>query len=306
MWIIVAIAAYFLLAFVAVIDKYLLAGPLPNPKLYAFVIGIFGGLAFLLIPFGFFVIPPWPIIVFAMMAGVIQIFSLVALFSGLKNIEASRIVPAIGGLLPVFTLLFTISLGRAQLHGIDILAFVLLVGGSVVITLEKGKLLSFAGFLYAFVASLLFSIFVVLSKFVYEGVESFLSAFLLIIAGTFGGALLLLVSGELRGALWSMMQRRGVEKQMLSVRVLSLFAGNQILATVGFVLQNWAVALVPFAYIAFVNALEGVKYVFVLLLASAIALKFPHVLKEEIGKAAIIQKFFAIAFIGIGLFLLAL
>ena len=241
-----------------------------------------------------------------MMAGIIQIFALVALFSGLKKIEASRIVPAIGGLLPVFTLLFTISLGRAQLNGIEMLAFALLVGGSVVITLEKGKFLSFAGFLYAFVSSLLFSLFVVLSKFVYEGVEPFLSAFLLIIAGTFGGALLLLVSGELRGALWNMMQRRGVEKQMLSARVLSLFAGNQILATAGFMLQNWAVALVPFAYIAFVNALEGVKYVFVLLLASAITLKFPHVLKEEIGKAAIIQKLFAIAFITIGLLLLAL
>ena len=116
MWIIVAITAYFLLAFVAVIDKYLLAGPLPNPKLYAFVIGIFGGLALLLIPFGFLVVPPWPIIVFAMMAGVIQIFSLVALLSGLKNIEASRIVPAIGGLLPVFTLLFTLLLPPAPFY----------------------------------------------------------------------------------------------------------------------------------------------------------------------------------------------
>ncbi len=305
MWIVVAISAYFSLALVAVLDKYLLSGPLPNPKLYAFAIGIFGALGLLLIPFGFLVIPARPTIILGVLAGVIQIFAILALFSGLKKFETSRIIPAIGGLLPVFTLLFTISLGRATLGGFDIAAFLFLVAGSVGVSLERRQFLTFQSLAHAFLAALLFSLFVVLSKFVYEA-QPFLSGLLWIIMGSFSAALLLLVSGELRKEIQNMLRKKGNLKKTLSPRVFLFFAGNQALGALGFVLQNWAVALVPFAYISFVNALEGIKYVFVVGLASIISLKFPLVIREKVNKQAIAQKLLAIALIGAGLVLLAL
>ncbi|HEY4509448.1 MAG TPA: hypothetical protein VJC15_00465 [Candidatus Paceibacterota bacterium] len=305
MWIIVAIIAYFLLALVVVLDKYLLAGPLPNPKLYAFAIGIFGGLAFLLIPFGFLEVPVWPIIVLGILAGVIQIFAILALFSGLKKFEASRIIPAIGGLLPVFTLLFTISVGRAILESFDIFAFVFLVLGSVVVSFERRKLFTFQSLTYAFVVSLFFALFVVLSKFVYEA-QPFLSGLLWIVVGSFSAALSLLVSGELRKEIRNVLRKKGAVKKALSPAVFLLFVGNQALGALGFVLQNWAVALVPFAYISFVNALEGMKYVFVVVLVSIISLRFPRLIRERVNRGAIVQKLLAIVSIGIGLALLAL
>lgn len=298
MWIIVAIIAYFLLALVAVFDKHLLSGPLPNPKLYAFAIGIFGALAFVLIPFGFLEIPAWPIIIFGIGAGGIQIFAILALFSGLKKFEASRIIPAIGGLLPVFTLLFTICIGRAMFEGADIFAFGFLVLGSVGVSFQRHQLFTFRSLIYAFVAALLFSLFVVLSKFVYEA-QPFLSGLLWIVTGSFLAALLLLLSGELRREIVNVLRKKGDVKKTLSPYVFLFFLGNQVLGALGFVLQNWAVALAPFSHISFVNALEGIKYIFVLGLGGM-------VLKEKMSKGALFQKLLAIASIGIGLIFLAL
>lgn len=305
MWIIVAIVAYFLLALVAVLDKYLLAGPLPNPKLYAFAIGIFGVVAFALAPFGFLEVPSAPIVLLGLIAGVIQIFAILSLFIGLKRFEASRIIPAIGGFLPIFTILFTVLLGQGSFGGMETLAFVLLVGGSVLVSIERSQFLTLQSVGVALVTAFLFSVFVVASKFVYEA-QPFLSGLLWIMAGSFFAALFLLFSGELRQEIKNMFKGRGEAKKALSPLVLFLFVFNQVLSALGFVLQNWAIALAPFAYIAFVNALEGVKYIFVLGLATFLSVVLPRIVKEKVNAKNIVQKLFAIAFIGIGLVLLAL
>jgi drug/metabolite transporter (DMT)-like permease len=303
MWIIVAIGAYFFLAVVAVLDKYLLVGPLPNPKLYAFAIGILGAAAFVLVPFGVVEIPSLHIMGIALGAGFVQTFALVALFTGLKKFEASRIIPAIGGLLPLFTLVFTVVLGQGVLSGVTGIAFALLVGGSVLVSIERSRAFTIQSIYIAGVAALLFSVFVVASKIVYED-QPFLSGLLWIIAGSFVGALVLLVSGELRRDLWNTLQRRGAAKQVLSPLVLFLFVFNQVLSALGFVLQNWAVALAPFAYIAFVNALEGMKYVFVFGLASLLSMVRPSLVQEKLSTKRVVQKLVAIGVIGAGLVLL--
>ena len=309
MWIVVAVSAYFLLALVAVLDKYLLAGPLPNPKLYAFAIGIFGAAAFVLVPFGFLEIPSIFIIILGLFAGVIQIFAILALFIGLKKFETSRIIPAIGGFLPIFTIILTILLGQSTFTFISGAAFVFLVGGSVLVSIERTKVLTFQSLAIAGITALLFSVFVVLSKFVYEAFENethpFLSGLLWIMAGSFLGALFLLVFSELRQEIRNMLKKKGTMKKALSPLVLFLFIFNQVLSAIGFVLQNWAVALAPFAYIAFVNALEGVKYVFVFGMATFLSVVFPKIVKEKLNRKSIVQKVVAIGVIGIGLVLLA-
>jgi drug/metabolite transporter (DMT)-like permease len=304
MWIAVAIAAYFLLAVVAVLDKYLLVGPLPNPRLYAFAVGFFSAVAFILIPFGFLETPPILFIVLGLLAGFFQIFGLVFFFGGLQKFEASKVVPAIGGFLPVFTLVFTALLGRGNLDLKDFGVFALLVGGGVAISIEKKQFATMQSVKYAAVAALFFSFFVVLSKFAYE-VQPFLSGLLWIVMGGFLGAFVLLFSRELRREIRNVLQKRGASKKVLSPGVVLLFIGNQGFASFGFVLQNWAIALAPFAYIAFVNALEGVKYVFVLLFAIFLSVLFPKILKEKVSRQVILQKSIAIIVIGAGLVLLA-
>ena len=50
MWIFLALISYLVLAVASLVDKYLLFGPLQNPKTYVFYVGMLGGVIFLLIP----------------------------------------------------------------------------------------------------------------------------------------------------------------------------------------------------------------------------------------------------------------
>jgi len=103
LWLIVILSAYLLLAIVALGDKYLLAGP-PNPKSYSFYVGSLGALSLVLIPFVGFSIPEFNQIVLGLLAGAIFLFAQFWLFTGFEHFEASRVVPAIGGLLPLLLL----------------------------------------------------------------------------------------------------------------------------------------------------------------------------------------------------------
>ncbi len=50
-WLIVSILSYLVLAIVYLVDKYLLAGPIPNLKVYTFYIGVLEILFLILTPF---------------------------------------------------------------------------------------------------------------------------------------------------------------------------------------------------------------------------------------------------------------
>jgi hypothetical protein len=56
----------------------------------------------------------------------------------------------------------------------------------------------------------------------------------------------------------------------------------------------------------FINALQGVQYVFLLIFAIILSFKLPKILKEEISREIIFQKVAAILLIGAGLILIAL
>jgi len=128
LWLTPIILAYFLFAIVALGDKYLLKGP-PNPKIYAFYVGVLGILTLFLIPFVGFSIPGVLGLLFCLLAGTIYIFALLGLYEGLEKFEASRIIPAIGGFSPIFILALTYSFsgGKEILGYRELLAFLFLL-----------------------------------------------------------------------------------------------------------------------------------------------------------------------------------
>ena len=112
-WLLIAIFSQSIYAIVNLVDKYLLKGLLPNAKVYTFYIGILGILFVFLIPLSFlfpdfikidFIIPDSSQIALSLLAGGVSIFAILGFFSALKIFETSRVVPAVGGLIPVFTL----------------------------------------------------------------------------------------------------------------------------------------------------------------------------------------------------------
>jgi magnesium-transporting ATPase (P-type) len=68
----------------------------------------------------------------SLLAGLVLFLALFVLYQALEKFEASRVIPAIGGILPLFTLglVYFLSSGRETLTVQDFIAFALLVLGS--------------------------------------------------------------------------------------------------------------------------------------------------------------------------------
>jgi drug/metabolite transporter (DMT)-like permease len=292
-WFIIAVSSYFIFAVASLIDKYLLAGPVGNPKVYAFYIGVLGTAALFLIPFIDFRLLEPKQLFFAFIAGGSFTLALFWFFKGLKSFELSRIIPAVGGILPIFTFLLIslFSRGRETLGFLEMISLGLLILGSVLISYDKSKRFSLGSLRISAIAAFLFAFSFVFSKYVYLEYPFLLGLIWIKLGGALA-ALALLLDRQLRKELFG--QKAGLEK-----KTAAIFISGQALGAGAGILQNWAVALAPLIYLALVNALQGIQYVFLL---AFVAIFF----KKEISKETIFQKIIAILLIGAGLALLVL
>ena len=298
-WIIIAIFSYFLLALTALGDDYLLAGP-PEPKSYTFFVNAPGILLLLLAPFIGFVIPNPNQILFAILAGGIGVFACFFLYSALEQFEASRVIPAIGGTLPLFTMgiVYLFSKGNIDFPSKDLIAFLLLVAGSILISVKRGKTISFKSLVFSVLAAFLFSLSFVLMKGLYLELP-FWTTLIITRVGAFLVSLLFLFDQGTRAAVFQ-------KKPTFEKKTGIIFLANQGVGTLATLLQNWAVAIAPISYLAIINALEGTRYVFLFGLSIILSAKFPKIAEEKISKENILQKTIAILIIISGLVLLAI
>jgi len=220
---------------------------------------------------------------------------LVLFFHALNIGSASRVIPFTGGLIPLF--IFTLSyffLGE-RLGTMQIVAFFVLVSGAIIIALIPGKkkALDSREFIGMIFASLAFAVSFVLSKYVYD-ILGFVTGFVWLRIGSFLAALLILLSPSVRKdakKIWRKVKPKGK----------AMYVGNQALGGVGFALTNYAISL---ASVSLVNALQGIQYVFVIVIAGVAAKFAPRLVKEKISLSIILQKVFAIILIGFGIYLL--
>jgi drug/metabolite transporter (DMT)-like permease len=294
-WILIVLAGHFLNSFAFLMDKFLLTKKVPSPFVYAFFIGALGILAIALVPFGV-VIPSSIELIRALVAGSTFILALVFFFSGLKENEASRVVPLTGGLVPAFTFVFAYFWLGERLGQVEIIAFVLLLAGSVLISIEGGKAKSSTkGYVYAVIAALIFAVSFVITKQVYIEQE-FISGFVWSRIGGFIMALSFLLIPSARNGIIHQ------PKQKNSGTTTGLFIAGQITGAIGFVLVSYSISL---ASVSLVNAMQGVQYVFLLVMILMLSKKFPKILSEKLSGAVLVQKIIAIVLISIGIGLIA-
>ena len=112
-------------------------------------------------------------------------------------------------------------------------------------------------------------------------------------------ALILLFDSQLRKNLFK-------ERIVPQRKIAAIFFLSQAGGAAAGILQNWAIALAPLVYVAFVSALQGLQYGFLLIFAVFLSLKFPQILKEEISQKIILQKVLAILLISGGLAILVI
>jgi hypothetical protein len=300
LWLIITILAYFFLAIVSLFDRYFLVGSIPSPKVYTFNVGLLWFFASLfLIPLGI-ILPNFNLIVLGVAVGMIRIFAILFLTQGIVKSEVSRIVPAVGGLLPIFTfLLFFFYFPQSNIFNFfQLIAFLLLIFGSILISFKKFSLeiFTFKILKYSIISAFLFALNFFLMKILFLKVD-FISGFFLTLIGYGLGAIIFLIFPQVRKSIFT---------QKITTKISGFFILGQAFGGLGVILQYYAVFLANPGQVPLINALEGTRYIFLLFFVFILANRFPQLLKEEMSKRVLLQKVFAILLIGGGLALLAI
>jgi len=300
MWLLAAILAYFFLAVVSLFDRYFLVGPMQSPKVYTFYIGISCLLFCLfLIPFGIS-FPVINIVFLGLITGLIRMLANLFLTTSITKSEISRVVPAVGALQPIFSFfLFFLFLPQSRiLNIIQVAAFLLLVFGSVLISVKKfdKEFFNFKTLKYPIAASFLYSLTFFLLKNLFLQ-TNFLNGIFLVLLGSGLASL---------GIFAFPKNRELIFNQKLYGKISVFFVLGQTIGGLALILQYYAVFLAKAGQVPLINALEGTRYVFLLFFVSLLSFWKPQLLKEEVSKNIMLQKIIAILFIGGGLALLAL
>ena len=113
MWLSVAILSYFISAGVYTADKFLLSKKFHSSITYAFFVGIWSIFNFVIL-----IIDPWVPglreLGLDLLAGFLFLITLIFWYKALHQSEATRVVPIVGALIPIFSLLLSfIFLGEA-------------------------------------------------------------------------------------------------------------------------------------------------------------------------------------------------
>jgi len=290
-YILIAVIAYLAFALNGVIDKFLLSRDIPQPMLYAFYIGMLNALALLLIPFGVH----WPqinIILIALLSGAAFAWALVAMFSALKRADASLVLPAIGAMVPIATLVFGFFIAYERLNLPQAMGVGFLVlGASLTASASRSyKQLGSRWVWAAVLAAVLFALSFATSKAVYND-QGFISGLVWTRVGFLLAALSMLFSANLRKALKG---PPGGGKKQGGI----LFLTGQALGAGASILQNYAVSM---GSVTIVNALQGVQFGFLILISWGLYRWFPQILKEDFSRVVVLKKLFAVVLIGVGL-----
>ena len=297
-WLIAIIFSYFFFALASLGDKVVLSGS-SEPKSYTFFVGIFSILAVLMIPFISFSIPQGLVWIWIILGAFFYVLGLYYFFDAIEKFDVSKILPTVGAIQPIFIALVSFLFwGGEVMKGSEIIAFIILLIGSILISIEKNYKLTKASLKVSLLASLFFSLDVIFSKLVFVEI-SFWEGFIWIKIVSFIFVLTLLFDKSFRKEIFK-------TERKISKKTSAIFLSAQVFGGLATVLQSWAIALVPIAYLAIMNAMKGIQYVFLFIMVILVSFFFPKILKENISKKVIIQRVIAIILIVIGFAVLVL
>jgi drug/metabolite transporter (DMT)-like permease len=308
-WIAVALIAYLLLAIANLLDKFLVANVLKNSRAYAFIACLLGSVIFLAAPW-FLHWPGWPLFLFNLLNGFIFAIALWSLYEALRRGEVAQILVLIGGTTPIFSLIFSLVFFKehftnnqwlgilALLVGVFIIAFLPVARSFSARVFKKLRLTQEekrGGIWIALLSAFAYSLYFIGTKQAY-GYQPFFSAFIWTRLGAAIFVLFFLIKRTDRQAIIALFHKSSPNKN----KFLVIF--NQVMGSIGFVLQNYAIFL---GSVVLVNSLQGAQYAFLLIIGAILALMKPKLLKETFSWRIIIQKTAAVVVIIVGLYFIA-
>lgn len=292
----IALTAYVLNSISVLIDKFLISKEFKHPIVYVFFISTASLLGLLALPFT--QIPSLWAFALTSSSTVLWTCGIYALFSALKIGPASRVIPVIGVLTPLFLLAESAISGTIAIN--ETWAVIILVLGLLSLTLPdwRGHFKPSELFL-EILASAFFAVNYLLLKQAYNQAD-FLTVLVwsrLILVPIL---LFFILLPRFRAIILTKDQNR-TNFRFFSTAGALLFAG-QISGAAAQLLLNFSISL---ASPAVVNSIQGVQYVVLFSASVILAKRFPSIFGENLSKRSIIAKIFGVLLVFLGLFILS-
>lgn len=303
-WFLLAVIGHLANGVAFVIDKALLRTAFARSATYAGVVGVLSTLVVFAVPF----VVVWPegtIWLISIASGAIFILALWAFFAALSRAEASRIVPIVGSLIPILTLVGSFTFLGERLSDRTFVGFGLLILATILLSDSgKGRPTKEAVWL-AVTSAFLFAISSVTAKASYDA-AGFLGPFVTsrLAAAATAFILLALIDRQAGEEALTIIQpsRRVSSKHKQPGQLAAILAViGQTLGAVGFLFVQWATAK---GSASVVNALQAVQYALLVLAAFALRRRAPKLLGENVTRNVILIKTAALVMTGIGMYLI--
>ncbi len=325
MYLIAAVISYLMNAGVYVADKYLLSKQVHSSIVYTFYVGIWSIGNFVLLIFAPFV-PSWNQFLFDVSAGLLFLLTLIFWYKALHQSEATRVVPVVGALTPVFSFILSYIFLNATLSIQELVAFIVLIAGGLLISIKRTRMHFFGEtveriktiysrvvgqvsaemqptrrlIINSVISAFFFAAYYVLIKYIYsETGQPFIGAFVWSRLGSFIGVMIIFLIPA-----WRRLISASKTTERRTPKQLAFFLGVRLTAAAAFILLNWAVSLSD--NVSLINALQGTQYAFLLMIVVLLATRFPKIIAEEVGRGVVMQKTIGVVLVGLGLYLLVI
>jgi drug/metabolite transporter (DMT)-like permease len=309
MWLILGLLGSLAFAIVGVMDKFIISKSVARPVVYTFYSTIIALIAFIAIPFGAGF--PTGIIEFCiyLASGLLFGFGLWAMYVSFAKSEVSHVGPLIGAATAFFTVIFGMIFLGEYLHGLKILAVILLIAGAVLISFEKSRRHQgiHMGMLWAVISGLLLAGSHIFAKYAYDS-YGFFKGFVWT-RGTMGFlGLFLLICGcypAVSRAIHKIFGKNNNgkngnnHKQPIGLKnPLWLILSDKMLGIVGVILIQYAMAV---GTASGVQALGGVQYALLIIIVALLSGFWPKIYRETYTYEEMAQEIAAVIIISVGL-----
>jgi uncharacterized membrane protein len=288
LWIAFTLLAAIFWAVANIIDKHVMDKEIRDPFVSTFFWGL---IAFLIMGVTSLlmgsVVIPLETTVYSLIAGIFYGFAVLLFYRVILSEEISRVIPIIL-LTPIVVLILATVFLSEIFTPLRYLGIALLVLGSILISLKHKAKYSLSPVLgLTLVSMVLFAS------------RDFMVKVATLNAGIWPVMFWASVGWlAVSAGLFAVHHPRITKKAKIGIRHIMY---NAIFATIAFIFSTMAIS---FGFVSLVSALRSVQSLFVFLIAVAISLLWPGMIKEEVNRSVIKLKLIAIAIIIIGSFLI--
>jgi len=292
MIILLTIFQYLIQACVDLMDKFLITARKIEPVSYTFYTVVTGLILLLVWPWTFFHLSFY-FVFWSLLSGAVFSLAMYVFFKALSEGEASRVIPYIFGIVPVFDLLIGYFTGRNLLESHEVAAMFLLIPGALLVSYQNRK--SWAGHLWIkTISALLFSSYYAIWQYASQQGPVLNS----LMWNRIGAALVLIIPLLIPAFRKKVFAHQQVKNKKSTS---AIFIFKQVLGGTNFVFLSFLFSL---GTISVINALQGFRYIFILVISIFLSKKSRHVIEEDVDKHTIRQKVFGTILVVCGVILL--